>query len=163
MKNTGLYLLLCVLFLGMLQACGPSEEEQRADEQARLDSLRQAEQQRLDDLERARQDSIAQAEAQIQQLEEKANRINFSEGGEYVVQVGAWRSKEKAERFVNMWSDREYGSVYVVQIGDSASGDVWHRVRVGFFDTKEEAAKLGTQLSDEINSGYWVSKVERSS
>lgn len=163
MKNIGLKLLFLLVSVGVFQACGPSEEERRAAEQARLDSLRQVEQARTAELEKARQDSMAQAEQeQMEAEEEEANRINFSENGEYAVQVGAWRSTEKAESFKEMWSDREYDNVYVVQYGDSASGDVWNRVRVGFFDTKEEAEKLGQQLSSEINSGYWVSKVERS-
>ena len=164
MKNSGLYFLLFALVLGTIQACGPSKEERRAAEQARLDSLRQVEQTRIADLEKAREDSIRKAEEeQRMREEEEANTIRFAENGEYAVQVGAWRSEEKANRFKEMWSDREYDHVYVVQIGDSASGDVWNRVRIGFFDSKEEAEKLGSQLSDEINSGFWVSKVTRTS
>ncbi|MEQ9264383.1 MAG: SPOR domain-containing protein [Balneolaceae bacterium] len=58
---------------------------------------------------------------------------------------------------MNKWEDRNYPSAYVVKIGDEATGDVWFRVRVGFFDTKEGAETFGAELSQEINSGYWVS------
>lgn len=162
MNKPGLYLLLLALVFGVFQACGPSEEEKRAAEQARLDSLRQAEQTRLAQIQKAREDSLARVEQAAQMLEEERNAFNFSEDGNYVVQVGAWRSQEKAESYKQKWADRDYANLYVVKFGDDNSGDVWYRVRVGFFDTKEDAEKLGVQLSQEINSGYWVSKVQRS-
>ncbi len=55
MKQIGTFLVLSVVTLGMLNACGPSEEEIREREQARQDSLEQVRQQQL---EQQRQDSI---------------------------------------------------------------------------------------------------------
>lgn len=161
MKKLNIFVLLLVVLGVTIQSCGPSEEELRAAEQARLDSLRQVEQQRIALLTKAREDSLAK-EAEKRALEEDEARIKFAENGNYAIQVGAWRSEEKARSFVQLWSDREYPTVYVAQFGDEKMGDIWYRVRIGFFDSKAEAEKLGVQLSEEINTGYWISKVGRS-
>ncbi len=158
MKKLSIYTLLLAVALISIQACGPSEEERRAAEQARLDSLRQVEEQRIaEQMEEARQDSIARA--QEQQRKEREAGPQFAENGEYAVQVGAFRSEVKAEKYLSKWNDRDYPNAYVVKVGEEETGDVWFRLRVGFFDSKEEAAKLGQKLADEINTGYWVSQV----
>lgn len=158
MKKLSIYTLLLAVALLSIQACGPSEEERRAAEQARLDSLRQVEEQRIaEQMEEARQDSIARAQEQQRQKEEAGPQ--FAENGEYAVQVGAFRSEVKAEKYLSNWDERDYANAYVVKVGEEETGDVWFRLRVGFFDSKDEAEKLGQELSEEINSGYWVSKV----
>lgn len=158
--------MLLAISVVSFQACGPSEEDKRAAEQARLDSLRQVEQQRIATLTEAREDSlalVAERERIEKEEEEEANAIKFTDGGEFAVQVGAWRSEEKANRYKELWKDREYPSVYIIKVGNEDDGSLWYRVRIGFFGDKEDAEKLGQEISDEINSGYWVSKVERSS
>ncbi|MEX0721055.1 MAG: SPOR domain-containing protein [Balneolaceae bacterium] len=162
MKNLSIYTLVLAITLVAIQACGPSEEERKAAEEARLDSLRQVEQQRLAALTEAREDSLTLVAEEERIMEEEANSINFVDGGDFAVQVGAWRSEEKANSFLNRWSDRDYSSVYVVEVGDSKSGNVWYRVRIGFFGSKQDAENLGIELAEEINSGYWVSRVQRS-
>lgn len=155
--------MLLAISVVSFQACGPSEEEKRAAEQARLDSLRQVEQQRVAALAEAREDSLALVAERERIEEEEANAIKFTDGGEYAVQVGAWRSEEKANQYKEMWKDREFPNIYVVKVGNEEKGNLWYRVRIGFFGSKEDAEKLGREISDEINSGYWVSKVIRSS
>lgn len=147
------------MLLMAVQACGPSEEERRAAEQARLDSLRQVEEQRIAEMMQARQDSIDRAEEQ-KRLEEEA-KPQFAEDGTYAVQVGAFRSEESAMNYKNQIADREYPHTYVVKVGEEATGDIWFRLRVGFFAEKAEAEQLGKELGAELNTGYWVSKVER--
>lgn len=162
MKKLSIYTLLLAVALISIQACGPSEEERRAAEQARLDSLRHVEEQRIaDQIEQSRRDSVAQA--QEQRKREEAAGPQFAEDGDYALQVGAFRSETKAESYLAKWNDRGYDHLYVVKTGNEKTGDVWFRLRVGFFDSKDEAEKLGKELAEEINSGYWVSKVERSS
>ncbi|SMO82923.1 SPOR domain-containing protein [Gracilimonas mengyeensis] len=162
MKRISIYTLLLAVALISIQACGPSEEERRAAEEARLDSLRQVEQERIaEQMEQARQDSIAKAEEMRRQEEEA--KPQFAEDGNYVVQVGAFRSEALAESYLENWSDREYPHAYVVKYGNEETGNVWFRLRVGFFDSEEEAAELGKELAKEINTGYWVSEVQRSS
>ena len=110
-------------------------------------------------MEQMKQDSIAAAQQEMEEEEEQP-ASGLVEAGPYVVQVGAWRSEEKAQKFVDSWADRSYPSSYVVKIGEEESGDVWFRVRVGFFETKEAAEAFGTDLASEINTGYWVSYVK---
>lgn len=160
MKNISIYTLLLAFTLIMIQGCGPSEEERRAAEQARLDSLRQVEQQRIAELMQAREDSLARV-AQQEQMEEETS-TQFAEDGEYAVQVGAFRSEDQAITYKNRLSDREYPHIYTVKVGEEETGDVWFRLRVGFFATKTDAEEFGAELGRELNTGYWVSKVARS-
>lgn len=162
MKKLGLYTLLLAVSLLSIQACGPSEEERRAAEQARLDSLQQVEEQRIAEQMQAREDSLARVEKQKRIAEEEA-QPQFSEDGEYAVQVGAFRSEVQANNYRDQLRERDYPSVYTVKIGDESTGDIWFRLRVGFFDTKEEAEEFGQELGSELNTGYWISQVERAS
>ncbi|MBO6585167.1 MAG: SPOR domain-containing protein [Gracilimonas sp.] len=161
MKKVSIYTLLLAVALVSFQACGPSEEERRAKEQARLDSLRQVQEQRIAEMMQAREDSIAQAKQQQEMVEEQQGP-QFAEDGTYVVQVGAFRSEEEANEYKNTLTDRDYPHVYTVKIGKEETGDVWFRLRVGFFAEKAEAEEFGAELGSELNTGYWVSKVQRS-
>lgn len=161
MKNISIYTLLLAFTLITIQGCGPSEEERRAAEQARLDSLRQVEQQRIAELMQAREDSLARV-AEQEQMEEEEAAPQFAEDGEYAVQVGAFRSEEEANSYKNQLSDRDYPHVYTVKIGEEETGDIWYRLRVGFFSSKADAEEFGAELGSELNTGYWVSKVGRS-
>lgn len=162
MKNIGVKLVLVVLGFTMLQACGESEEERKAREQARMDSLRMVQQQEIAaemaKLQKENGTSTDSTEAE-DNMESETAGYSFVEDGEYAVQVGAFRSEDKAKGYISKWADRNYPSAYTVKIGEEEYGDVWFRVRVGFFSTKEDAAKLGEELAIEMNSGYWVSKV----
>ncbi|MBO6535295.1 MAG: SPOR domain-containing protein [Balneolaceae bacterium] len=158
MKNVHIFSLSLVMLFFSLAACGESEEERQARLQAYQDSLRAVEQAKVAEMMAQMQDSIDAAEAEEMPMEEEpeSTSTGLVEDGNFVVQVGAWRSEEKAQSFVNKWADRNYPNAYVVKIGDEATGDVWFRVRVGDFNTKSEAENFGVELSSEINSGYWV-------
>ncbi|MBO6792938.1 MAG: SPOR domain-containing protein [Balneolaceae bacterium] len=159
MKNAHIFSLTLVVLLFSLASCGESEEEKQARLQAYQDSLRAVEQAKVAEMMAQMQDSIDAAEAQEMPAEEEEMPMSATgmvEDGSFVVQVGAWRSQEKAQSFVDRWSDRNYPNAYVVKIGDEASGDVWFRVRVGDFTNKMEAENFGAELAREINSGYWV-------
>lgn len=158
MKNVHIFSLSLVMLFFSLAACGESEEERQARLQAYQDSLRAVEQAKVAEMMAQMQDSIDAAEAEEMPMEEEpeSTSTGLVEDGNFVVQVGAWRSEEKAQSFVNKWADRNYPNAYVVKIGDESTGDVWFRVRVGDFNTKSEAESFGVELSSEINSGYWV-------
>jgi septal ring-binding cell division protein DamX len=164
MKNIGFKLLFVVLGLTMITACGETEEERRAKERARMDSLRQVQQQQIaEEMARLEQENAADStqteEGTTEEMMDNTTGYSFVDQGEYAVQVGAFRSEDKAKGYIAKWSDRNYPSAYTVKVGEEQYGDVWFRVRVGYFGTKEEAARLGAELAKEINSGYWVSKV----
>ena len=158
MKNISLYTVLLAVTFMTFTACGESEAEKQARMQAKLDSARIAEQQKIADMMAAYEDSVnaANPEGMEEMEEETSVSSSISETGSYVVQVGAWRSEDKAQSFVDMWSDRNYPSSYVVKTGNEETGDIWFRVRVGNFETRDAAQEFGTNLAAEINTGFWV-------
>jgi hypothetical protein len=177
MKNLVIYLITACLSIAMLHACGPSEEELRqqaeAERQAEQDSLQRVweaelEQMRLDSIEQARQDSIALAEQMAEELEreqererERASRIEFTDDGNFTVQVRSWRSEEKAEEHAYRWMQRGFEHVYVQQYGDESTGDVWFRVRMGHLRTHEMAKRLQQKLKEDYDTDSWVGNVVR--
>lgn len=158
MKRIVIFLVTSSFAIGLLSACGPSEEELQRREQARQDSLEQVQQQRLmeqrqDSIEQARQDSIEAAEKR----ERERNRIEFDSDGAFSVQVEAWRSEEKAENQIQKWKERGYEDAYVVKHGKEETGNIWFRVRLGHLGSQEMAQKLKDKLQREYNEPSWVS------
>jgi len=158
MKRLVIFLVTSSIAIGLLNACGPSEEEIRQREQARQDSLEEVQQQRMmqqrqDSIEQARQDSIAAAKKR----ERERNRIEFDPDGAFSVQVEAWRSETKAQAQVQKWVDRGYENAYVVKYGNEETGDIWFRVRLGHLATKEMAQKLEDKLQREYSEPSWTS------
>ena len=76
-------------------------------------------------------------------------RIRLSASGEYLLQVGAFGSRAQAERLAQRVRKAGY-PVYVVPQGDN------HRVRIGFFLTREEALEAGQSLKRDIGVETWV-------
>ena len=159
MKNLALYFFTALLSIALLQACGEqqNEAEIERDQQAVQDSLERVyeaemEQMRRDSVEQARADSIA--------AEEERRRVDFSDSGEFVVQVEAWRSQVKAQVQAEEWKNRGYDRSFVVTYGDQDTGDVWYRVRIGRFETREMAERFENKLSEVYNAQSWVSRLD---
>lgn len=158
MKRIVLFLVTAAISISVLNGCGPSEEEIRQREQARQDSLEQVRQaqlaqQRQAKLEQQRQDSIAAAK----QREIERNRIEFDSNGAFAVQVGAWRSLDKAEAMVQKWVNQGFDKAFVVKFGKEETGNIWFRVRLGRFATIEMAEKFQAKLQREQNVDSWIS------
>ena len=159
MKSALIYITTIILSIAMLQACAPEEAEVERDQQAIQDSLVQAyeaemEQMRQDSIAQVREDSLRAAREQ----ERREDRIEYSENGEFVVQIEAWRSQEKAQQQADQWIDRGYNRAYVVSYGNENTGDVWYRVRIGHFNSREMAERLQTRLDEELSTVSWVSR-----
>ncbi len=150
MKKAPLLLSLMVFTL-IGFSCGESEADKLAREQARIDSLRIAEQAALEARMQAVEDSLAAVEAARLAEEAAKTAYTFDEYGTYVLQIGAWRSEVKANLIADRWS-RRVSAAYVVQGGDETNGDVWFRVRIGYFPTMQDAQSFGT----EMGLSYWV-------
>lgn len=159
MKNIALYTFTILFSIALLQACGEDEPEvAERDQQAIEDSLQQAyqeemEQMRRDSIEQARADSIAAAEEQ--------RRVDFSDDGDFVVQVEAWRSENKAEQQAERWKDRGYERAFVVTYGNSDTGDLWYRVRIGRFETRDMAERFKNMISEDYGAQSWVSRIDQ--
>jgi cell division protein FtsN len=157
MRHLIIYVAVGAISIGLLNACGPSEEEIQRREQARQDSLEQVrqqqlEQQRRDSIEKARQDSIRR--------EKERNHIEFVDKGPYAVQLEAWRSEVKAKNQANVWKERGYEGAYVLKGGNEETGNVWFRVRLGYLETKEMAEKLQDKLRRKHNKDSWISVIQ---
>lgn len=151
MKKASLLLFL-MAFAMIGFSCGESEADRMAREQARIDSIRVAEQAALEARMQAVEDSLAAVEAV--RLAEEAAKIayTFDENGSYVIQTGAWRSEVKANALAAQWASEGVSAAYVVQTGDETTGNVWFRVRLGYFPTMQDAQNFGT----EMGLSYWV-------
>ncbi|SMO59780.1 SPOR domain-containing protein [Fodinibius sediminis] len=163
MKQWILFLLISTISIGMLNGCGPSEEERRRAEQARQDSLEQVRQRQLA---QQRKDSIAQARADslAAQREKEADQqdqidVSFDPDGAYAVQVEAWRSERKAQSQVDKWVERGFENAFVVKYGQEETGDVWFRVRLGRLSDRESAQNLREQLQEKYNAPSWISSL----
>lgn len=160
MKSALTYIITIILSLAMLQACAPEEPEVQRDQQAIQDSLDQVieaemEQLRQDSIAQAREDSMAAAREQ----QRNEQQIEYSDNGNFVVQVEAWRSEQKAQQHAEELVEKGYDQAYVVTYGNEDTGNIWYRVRIGQFDTREMAEQLQEKLQEEHDADSWVSRI----
>ncbi|HKL15082.1 MAG TPA: SPOR domain-containing protein [Balneolaceae bacterium] len=159
MKSALIYSFTIILSIALLQACAPEEPEVQRDQEAIQDSLEQVYQAEMEEM---RQDSIAQARedsiAAEREREMNEEQIEYSETGDFVVQVQAWRSEEKANQQAEEWIEMGYEQAYVVSYGNEETGNIWYRVRIGQFNTREMAERLQEKLSEDHDAVSWVSR-----
>lgn len=160
MKTLITFLITAFLAIALLHGCGPSEEElreqERAEQQARRDSLERVYEAQMEQM---IQDSIAQAEADDITETGQESQIEFSENGAYAVQVQSWRSIEKAEQKLGEWKSKGYEHAYIVKYGREETGDIWYRIRIGRLDSEEMAKKLQEELFREHNAQSWITRL----
>jgi len=158
MKTLLSFLGVSILAVTLIAGCGPSEEELRQQElerqQAEQDSLEQVYEEQMQQMV---QDSIAQAQQDSIEEAERQSQIEYSNDGDYAVQVQSWRSEEKANQELDMWKNRGFENAFVVKYGNEDTGDVWYRVRIGRVETEEMAENLQDKLSNEYDAQSWIS------
>ncbi len=143
-----------------IQGCGPSQEEIRAKEKAKQDSLARVEAQRQAQLEAERQAQLEAERLAAIEAEKEKRRIEFDANGKYTVQVEASRARETAEKQIPMWKKRGYPDAFVVQHGDESTGDVWFRVRLGRFATRQMADKAAGLVMEDYKRKTWVTTIQ---
>lgn len=157
-------LLLIGLSISMgfmvIQGCGPSQEEIRAKEKAKQDSLARVEAQRQAQLEAERQAQLEAERLAAIEAEKERRRIEFDANGKYTVQVEASRARETAEKQIPIWKKRGYPDAFVVQHGDESTGDVWFRVRLGRFATRQMADKAAGLIMEDYKAKSWVTTIQ---
>ncbi|MBN2731410.1 MAG: SPOR domain-containing protein [Balneolaceae bacterium] len=154
MKYLSVYIVIVITGVMLITACGPSEEEQQRQEQARQDSLEQVRQQQL---EQQRQDSLANIRADsLEQTRKNPANVSFSENGRFAVQVESWRSQQKAQSRAEIWMERGFDNAAVVQYGNEETGNVWFRVRLGRLDSREAASQLLQTLQEKYQANAWI-------
>lgn len=156
MKDFKSIIGLSILVIILIQACGPTEEELRQREQARLDSLQRVQ---VEQLEQARMDSMNVAQQQAEQLalaEAERRNITYSSDGPFSIQVGSWRSEEKANEMIEKWKSNGFENAYSVKFGSEETGDVWFRVRLGNVATIADAEKLQALVKEDFDMDTWI-------
>ena len=155
------FLLLATISIGLMNACGPSEEELERQRQARQDSIREAQRQdSIEQAQQARQDSIAKAQARADSIAAaKARRIKYDPDGNIAVQVEAWRGVCTAEDRISLWNERDYENAYVVRHGNPETGNVWYRIRLGRLSDPGEANQLSERVQENYGSEVWITEV----
>ena len=84
--------------------------------------------------------------------------VQIDDQGRFTVQVSSWRTRGKAEAQAGIL--RQTGYDAYVQKAVLDNGETWYRVRVGAFATIEEAQRFAATLSDVLESGYWVDRMQ---
>ena len=74
---------------------------------------------------------------------------NTLKGKYYSVQVGAFRTREYAERRISFLKEKGYANVIMLPVADS-KGRRWHTIRIGRFSSSEEAQKIASDISDKV-------------
>jgi cell division septation protein DedD len=71
----------------------------------------------------------------------------------FVVQLGSYYDYELAEYFAGKYKNRDYPA-FVRQI--EIDGETYYRLRVGVYETYEEAERVGEELVDKYSATYWI-------
>lgn len=74
-------------------------------------------------------------------VERNVGGMIFTDGYKYCVQASSWRDKSKAETEVQKLKSQGY-SAFLVEANLPELDGIWYRVRVGFFDSLDEARKV---------------------
>ena len=72
----------------------------------------------------------------------------------YSIQVGSYPNPDEAHEMVNGWKEKGY-EAYLLS-ADIPDKGRWYRVRLGAFDTKEEAQKFLTQFKAKESANAFV-------
>jgi cell division septation protein DedD len=78
-------------------------------------------------------------------------------GSGYAVQLASCPSSEYAEYLVNRYTKRGYQPWVITYT--SPQGEIFFRVRLGFFDSLEEANRVKHELVDKYSINAWVDRV----
>lgn len=69
----------------------------------------------------------------------------FTDGVKYCIQLSSWKTKSKAEAQVKKYKNKGYDA-FMVEAYISRSRGTWYRVRVGYYDSLEEAEKIQKEI-----------------
>ena len=76
--------------------------------------------------------------------------------GQYTVQVSAWRDRQKAETQVQRIRDAGKDA-FIDQA--SINGTTWYQVRIGRYQTREEAEAEARNFQLLLETGWWVARI----
>ena len=80
----------------------------------------------------------------------------YIEGGNYTIQVGAFRNERMANNLKQQWERRGYDHLYVRQHDDPNSDGYWWKTYIGRFASVADARTQSDKLNQEFNDYTWV-------
>jgi len=80
--------------------------------------------------------------------------------GKYTVQVSSWQTRRRAEQDAQRFSAKGFNA-YVQSANIPSLGGTWYRVRVGSYATPGQAREIAAQLTELLESGYWVARYRK--
>lgn len=95
-------------------------------------------------------------EDEIENTEQTETEIEYTEDGNFTLQVESWRSEQRAEQRANSWKERGFDHVYVVKHESEDPGEIWYRVRIGNFSNQDMAELVRVELAREHKAESWV-------
>jgi cell division septation protein DedD len=150
--------MLAIVFL-MAPGCSDKKDEVEALEQeaqepeagAVLDSLQKGAGQEMavDTME-----TMAEPTQVAETPDEPPQRMpDYSQQSGYVVQIGSYVDVDFAEMIAEKYRNREYPAF----VSDAdIDGELLYRVRIGVYDSFDEAKSIGEELKDRFSAEYWV-------
>lgn len=150
-----------LLFSLFIIQCGPSEEEIKQQEQAVKDSVAEVKAEQIELAKIAAEQEAERARLEAERIEKERKYVEFDDNGPITLQVEAWRSEDIAQKSAEKWQKRGFPNAYVVQSGDTTSGDVWFRVRLARFANRSWANKQAGLLKEQYKGlGTWVTRFD---
>lgn len=77
--------------------------------------------------------------------ERALKNATFTDGNLFCIQVSSWKTKSYADRELNKLLAKGYNA-YLVSVKPKHKNSIWHRVRVGFFDTFKQAESTQREI-----------------
>ncbi|MBU0473579.1 MAG: SPOR domain-containing protein [Bacteroidetes bacterium] len=81
-----------------------------------------------------------------QDSESEVDKSIFSDGKLYCFQVSSWKTKAYADKELNKLKSNGFNAI-IVSVKPKNKNSIWHRVRVGYFKSLQEAKNVQREIS----------------
>ncbi|MEE9442892.1 MAG: SPOR domain-containing protein [candidate division Zixibacteria bacterium] len=85
--------------------------------------------------------------------EEPSSAPDYSSLSGFVVQVGSYSTYEFAQMMADKYIGRDYPAFVV---SANIDGITYYRLRIGVYETMEEAKEVGELVADRYTADYWI-------
>ena len=151
-------LLTIFLIIGLVLAgCSKKEEEIKAIEEEATDTGAEAVMDSLEDtgMEAGERegDTAAASKKTTTRKPQQPEMRDFSDLEGYVVQIGSYSTYDFAQMMAEKYQGRDYPAF--VQATD-IEGQTYYRLRVGVYETLNDAKQIAELLGDRYSAEYWI-------
>ncbi|MCK4302448.1 MAG: SPOR domain-containing protein [candidate division Zixibacteria bacterium] len=156
MMNYTRFVISIALLLLLAAGCAQKKEDAAKLEQEMMEQEAQATDTSQIDAGVAPPETVsdlAAVQPEVSQQEEPKYSPQRPEGSGYTVQVAACESLDYAQHLIEKYAERGY-EPYMTTV--EVDGQTYYRVRLGSFETPEEAGQLKAELVDKYSVGAWI-------